>query len=138
MGWRFRLQDAGWRYTCNHQASSQGVLSVGKESLLRNTSQYPQGRKTLSRADVRIFSTHQPHLSWRAESPDVIIAAVGSKPIIPRITDRSGCAQNVYEDPSCVQDQVVVIGGLVGIERHMAGMSGKKYLSSRCASARSI
>lgn len=118
---------------CESSGKLGGVLLCEeKVPFKKHLSEYLARQEKLCRElGVRILlnTPASPELA-RAESPDVIIAAVGSKPIIPRIDgiDLALCAQNVYEDPSCVQDRVVIIGGgLVGIELAIwLGMSGKK------------
>ena len=54
-------------------------------------------------------------------APDVIIAAVGAKPLTPDIPGIDGsnvvCAEDVYADPSIAGHKVVILGGgLVGTE----------------------
>jgi 2,4-dienoyl-CoA reductase-like NADH-dependent reductase (Old Yellow Enzyme family)/thioredoxin reductase len=54
-------------------------------------------------------------------APDVVISAMGARPIVPRIDGIDGSnvksAENVYLNPSLAGDKVVILGaGLVGIE----------------------
>ena len=70
--------------------------------------------------EVRLNTAVTPKLA-EAFRPDVLIAALGSRPVVPRIPgiDRSGVygAEAVYENPELAGQRVVILGGgLVGLE----------------------
>lgn len=70
--------------------------------------------------DVRLNTAVTPALA-EALSPDVIIAALGARPIVPPIEGMDSpnvfTAEAVYDHPESVGQKVVVLGGgLVGVE----------------------
>ena len=68
--------------------------------------------------DVRLNTEVTPQLA-RSLRPDVIIAALGAKPIIPNIPgiEHAMMAEDICENPEKAGDTVVIIGGgLVGLE----------------------
>ena len=74
----------------------------------------------ISRApiEVHLNTTVTPELA-RIFRPDVIIAALGARPIVPNIPgiENALIAEEVYKDPELAGDRVAIIGGgLVGIE----------------------
>jgi pyruvate/2-oxoglutarate dehydrogenase complex dihydrolipoamide dehydrogenase (E3) component len=73
-----------------------------------------------SKIDLRLMTEVTPEYAAK-EKPDVIIAAVGSEPIIPKIpgVDLPNVYQaiDVYKDPSLAKGKVVILGaGFVGTE----------------------
>jgi len=74
----------------------------------------------ISRApiDVRLNTEVTPDFA-RSLRPDVIIAALGARPIVPKIPgiENAVMAEDVYLDPTLAGNRVVIIGGgLVGLE----------------------
>ena len=76
----------------------------------------------ISRAgvDVRLNTEVTPEYV-KAQKPDVLVAALGAKPIKPEIPGIDGknvlCAQDAYAQPGNVGKKVVILGGgLVGLE----------------------
>ena len=74
----------------------------------------------ISRApvEVRLNTEVTPELA-RSLRPDVIIAALGAQPVVPKIPgiENALMAEDVYVDPEKAGDQVAIIGGrLVGLE----------------------
>jgi 2,4-dienoyl-CoA reductase-like NADH-dependent reductase (Old Yellow Enzyme family)/thioredoxin reductase len=73
-----------------------------------------------SGVDLRLCTEVTPALA-REIAPDVIIAALGARPIVPRIPGIEGAnvagAEDVYRDPNLAGQRVVILGGgLVGVE----------------------
>ncbi|MDR0839463.1 MAG: FAD-dependent oxidoreductase [Oscillospiraceae bacterium] len=74
----------------------------------------------ISRApiDLRLNTAVTPELAEQI-NPDVIIAALGARPVTPRIpgVERAVMAEDVYADPSIAGKTVCIMGGgLVGLE----------------------
>ena len=74
----------------------------------------------ISRApiEVRLNTEVTPELA-RSLRPDVIIAALGARPVVPKIPgiENALMAEDVYLDPSLAGNRVAIIGGgLVGLE----------------------
>jgi NADPH-dependent 2,4-dienoyl-CoA reductase/sulfur reductase-like enzyme len=68
--------------------------------------------------EVRLGTEVTPELV-RSISPDVLIAALGARPIVPDIIgiENALMAEDVYSDPGRAGDRVAIIGGgLVGVE----------------------
>ncbi len=70
--------------------------------------------------DLRMNTEVTPEYAMQ-ERPDVILAAVGSEPVTPRIPGICGAnvlqAMDVYKDPSLAKGKVVILGaGFVGVE----------------------
>ncbi|MDR2770576.1 MAG: FAD-dependent oxidoreductase, partial [Clostridiales Family XIII bacterium] len=79
--------------------------------------------------DLRLNTEVTPELA-RALAPDVIVAALGARPIIPHIPGIDGKnvarAEAVYQNPDLAGKRVVILGGgLVGVELglFLAGLS---------------
>jgi 2,4-dienoyl-CoA reductase-like NADH-dependent reductase (Old Yellow Enzyme family)/thioredoxin reductase len=75
---------------------------------------------TKSNIDLRLNTEVTPEYA-QTESPDVIIAAVGSDPVTPGIPGINGSnvyqAIDVYKNPSLIKGRVVILGaGFVGTE----------------------
>ena len=73
-----------------------------------------------SNVDVRLNTEVTPKYAMQ-EKPDVILAAVGSEPVTPKIPGISGPnvqqAMDVYRDPSLAKGKIVILGaGFVGLE----------------------
>ena len=73
-----------------------------------------------SAIDLRLNTPVTPEYA-EAIGPDVIIAAMGSTPIVPNIpgidSENVFCAEDIYRNPESVGKKVVILGaGLVGIE----------------------
>ncbi|MCL1827952.1 MAG: FAD-dependent oxidoreductase [Oscillospiraceae bacterium] len=74
---------------------------------------------TRSGVDVRLNAPVTPELAEKLK-PDVLIAALGSKPVVPNIPglrERAVPAEDVYRDPTKAGKTVCILGGgLVGLE----------------------
>ena len=89
--------------------------------------------EAVARSGVRVYlSTEVTPQTAESFSPDVIIAALGSRPVVPRIegigSENVFSAEDVYYDPSKAGANTAIIGGgLVGMELgiHLA-MMGRK------------
>jgi len=71
-----------------------------------------------STVDIRMNTNVTPELASEI-NPDVIIAAFGSRPVVPEITGITNaiCAEDVYRDTDRAGQRVIIIGGgLVGAE----------------------
>ncbi len=79
--------------------------------------------------DVRLNTPVTPELA-ESIAPDVIIAALGARPVVPPIPgiEKATGAEAVYENPDLAGKNVVILGaGLVGIELAIwLGQLGKK------------
>jgi pyruvate/2-oxoglutarate dehydrogenase complex dihydrolipoamide dehydrogenase (E3) component len=82
--------------------------------------EYQRGRVANAAVDVRLSTPVTPELA-KSLAPDVIIAALGAKPVKPNIPGIDGknvvSAEEVYVDPTLAGNSVVILGaGLVGTE----------------------
>jgi pyruvate/2-oxoglutarate dehydrogenase complex dihydrolipoamide dehydrogenase (E3) component len=100
-----------------------GILCEREVPFKERLHQYIEQQKYLiskSAIDLRLNTEVTPEYA-KTEKPDVIIAAVGSDPIIPKIPGVCGAnvcqAIDVYKDPSLAKGKVVILGaGFVGVE----------------------
>jgi len=88
-------------------------------------------KRRIARAPIEVYLNTEvtPEVA-RSYRPDVIIAALGARPIIPAIPgiERALVAEDVYVDPDKTGENVAIIGGgLVGIELgvHLARLGRK-------------
>lgn len=109
---------------CEKSDRLGGVLkceeSVSFKRKIKDYLSYQATRVAKSPIDVRLHTALTPELASEI-APDVIIAALGARPIIPPIKgiDREGVlsAETVYDHTELVGDKVVILGGgLVGVE----------------------
>ena len=109
---------------CEKSPQLGGVLLCeGRVPFKKHLADYIARQAMLvSRADVDVLLNTEvtPELV-KTIAPDVIIAALGARPIKPPIPGIDGknviCAQDAYADPSKLGKKVIIIGGgLVGLE----------------------
>lgn len=109
---------------CEKGSRLGGVLRCEEDVDFKNKLDYylNQQERFVKKAgiDVRLNTEVTPHYADFL-NPDVIIAALGSKPAIPRIPGVEGenviAAQDAYVDVDKVGKTVVILGaGLVGVE----------------------
>ena len=100
-----------------------GILCERDVPFKERLHQYIEQQKyfiSKSAIDLRLNTEVTPEYA-AAEKPDVIIAAVGADPIVPKIPGVCGAnvyqAIDVYKDPSLAKGKVVILGaGFVGVE----------------------
>ena len=100
-----------------------GILCERDVPFKRRLHEYIEQQKRLigkARIDIRLNTEVTPAYAER-EKPDVIIAAVGSKPVTPKIPGAGGAsvvqAIDVFRDPSLASGRIVILGaGFVGTE----------------------
>ncbi len=71
-----------------------------------------------SSVEVRLNTEVTPEYA-RKEEPDAIIAALGARPVVPKIPgiEKGVSAEEVYYDPELAKGKIIVLGaGLVGLE----------------------
>ncbi len=98
------------------------LLCEDKVPFKKHLSEYLERQaRMVSRApiDVRLNTTVTPELA-KELNPDVIIAAMGSRPMLPPIPglrENAAIAEEIYRDPEKAGKRMVILGGgLVGCE----------------------